>query len=511
MPITLKLPTIDDNPILLAETRPNKINEFIQNLPYGDPISAASDLVEELQILNSQKVAFTNRLNALESYRPAAIQVYQNLIPHFSNASIPISKNDLAFAAAAEHLWQEFASGYKLALVDLQNKILNLNNDRSTALVVQRAIHALKEITLIYYMAYRTPSPSIWAELHQLYFCAIQQNADQITVSSGIADISEITASSTYMQVLLMALANPNRLANQDILKVETYLAKIASDAELRPLGLIDNPAGIFLIELDGDKPPIPYTKNKDIPNPDTDIILITLNLARRIHAHLKALKNGVIPSDGSLPTDAISSHFEDLLTHLIKHFGKTPQRVFSRSKKSDGMELGIGIQAAHHFIPKVGSEFKNFMTPNNAIKPSRWQILNAGAGGYALRKFNSSLTEMHVGDIAAIKNSKSLNWELGVLRWANINDLNQLDAGIELISPSASAIKIESDNLMSEGLLLPEITALKQPASIIAPRSKYTLGQSLQIVLNDKFTKVQISKLIERTPTFERFQFDLI
>ena len=125
MPITLKLPTIDDNPILLAETRPNKINEFIQNLPYGDPISAASDLVEELQILNSQKVAFTNRLNALESYRPAAIQVYQNLIPHFSNASIPISKNDLAFAAAAEHLWQEFASGYKLALVDLQNKILN--------------------------------------------------------------------------------------------------------------------------------------------------------------------------------------------------------------------------------------------------------------------------------------------------------------------------------------------------------------------------------------------------
>jgi cyclic-di-GMP-binding protein len=174
-------------------------------------------------------------------------------------------------------------------------------------------------------------------------------------------------------------------------------------------------------------------------------------------------------------------------------------------------MELGIGIQAAHHFIPKVGSEFKNFMTPNSAIKPSRWQILNAGAGGYALRKFNSSLTEMHVGDIAAIKNSKSLNWELGVLRWANINDLNQLDAGIELISPSASAIKIESDNLMSEGLLLPEITALKQPASIIAPRSKYTLGQSLQIVLNDKFTKVQISKLIERTPTFERFQFDLI
>lgn len=511
MPITLKLPVLDNNPILLAETRANKINEFVQNLPFGDPIRAADDLVEELKILNSQKVAFTNRLNALELYRPAAIQIYQDLVPHFSSASIPISKNELAFATAAEQLWQEFAFGYKFALVDLQNKILNLNNNRSTALVVQRAIHALKEITLVYYMAYRTPSPTIWAELHQLYFCALQQSADQITVASGIATSNESTVSSVYMQVLLMALANPHRLANQDILKAEAYLTKIASDAELRPLGLIDNPTGIFLVELDGDMPPKPYSKNRDIPNPDTDIILLTINLARRIHAHLKALKNGVIPSDGSLPSEAIGNHFEDLLTHLIKHFGKAPQRIFSRSKKSDGLELGIGIHAAHHFIPKTGSEFKNFMSPSNTLKPSRWQILNASAGGYALRKFNSSQAEMHVGDVAAIKNNKSLHWELGVLRWANINDLNQLDAGIELISPSVAAIIIKKENATGEGLQLPDISVLKQSASIVVPRGSYAIGQTLVLIHNEKETKVLVTKLIERTATFERFQYDLI
>ncbi len=511
MPITLKLPVLDTNPILLAETRTNKINEFIQNLPYGDPIQGAGDLVEELQILNSQKVAFTNRLNALELYRPAAIQIFQNLVPHFSSASIPISKNELAFASAAEQLWHEFALGYKLALVDLQNKILNLNNNRSTALVVQRAIHALKEITLVYYMAYRTPSPPIWAELHQLYFCALQQSADNIIVASGVTGNNESSVSSVYMQVLLMALANPHRLANQDILKAEAYLTKIASDAELRPLGLIDNPTGIFLVELDGDKPPMSYSKNRDIPNPDTDIILLTINLARRIHAHLKALKNGVIPSDGSLPKDAVNNHFEDLLTHLIKHFGKAPQRVYSRNKKSDGLELGIGIQAAHHFIPKTGSEFKSFMTPSSAFKPSRWQILNASAGGYALRKFNSSQAELHVGDIAAIKSSKSVHWELGILRWANINDLNQLDAGVELISPSVAAISIKKEDKIGEGLLLPEISVLKQPASIIVPRGSYALGQALLLTHNENQSNVQVAKLIERTATFERFQFDLI
>jgi hypothetical protein len=71
-----------------------------------------------LQILNSQKVAFANRINALELYRPSVIQIYQDLIPHFSNASLPIGKNEQAFADAAMHIWQEFAFGYKFALVD---------------------------------------------------------------------------------------------------------------------------------------------------------------------------------------------------------------------------------------------------------------------------------------------------------------------------------------------------------------------------------------------------------
>ena len=513
MPISLKLPVLDNNPILLAETRPNKINEFIQNLPFGDPIRAATDLVEELQIINSQKVAFANRLNALELYRPAAIQIYHDLVPHFSSASLPISKNELAFASAAEQLWQEFAYGYKSALVDLQNKILNLNNNRSTALVVQRAIHALKEITLVNYLTYRTPSAMLWSEMHQLYFCALHQGADKLIVADNLATNNESSVNLVYMQVLLMSLANPHHLANQDILKTEAYLTKIAADAELRPLGLIDNPTGIFLIELDCEKPPTPYAKNRDIPNGDTDILLVTVKLARRIHAQLKSLQSGVIPSDGSLPSDALTHHYEDLLTHLIKHFGKSPQRVFSRSKKSDGVELGIGIKAAHHFIPKIGSDFKSFMVSSTALKPSRWQILNVGAGGYALRKFNSSQAAVHVGDVAAVRNNKTLNWELGVLRWANVNDLNQLDVGIELISPNVNAviIKSASGDAENEGLLLPALNTLKQPASVITPRGSYSLGETLQLIHEDKLIKVLITKLIERTATFERFQYSLI
>lgn len=518
MSISLKLPNLDNNPILLAETRAHKINEFIQNLPFGDPIRAATDLIEELQIINSQKVAFTNRLNALERYRPAAIQIYQDLIPHFSHANLPISKSEQAFASAAEQLWQEFAFGYKFALVDLQSKILNLNSSKTTALVTQRAIHACKEIALIHHLTYASTPTALWGELHQLYYCALQQSAEELPVAEHYTSANTSSVNLIYTQVLLLNLANPQHLANQDILKVDAYLGNIAHQAELRPLGFIENPTGVFLVSLNDNRPPTAFVKNKSIPDGSTDILLITINLARQIHQHIKLLQEGIVPDDNSMPKNATESHFEDLLAYLIKQYGRTPQRLFSRTKKSDGVELSIGINTTHHLINEIDSHFSNRQSisglgTNGTYKPSRWQVLNVSAGGYALRKFNSSQATAQIGDVVAMKNNNTKTWEIAVLRWANVNELKQLDIGLQLISPGALAVSVRADNsaLESAALLLPELPALKQAASIIIAVGLCKIGSTLELHHNNTLSSVQITKLVERTASFERFQYSLI
>lgn len=513
MPISLKLPSLDSNPILLAETRAHKISDFIQKLPFGDPITAAADLIDELQILNSQKIAFTNRYNALEQYRPTAIQIYQELLPHFNNASLPLTKNEQAFADTAVNLWQEFAFGYKFALVDLQNKILNINNSKTTAQVLHRAIHTFKEIALVHHLTYKAPPANLWAELHQLYFCALQQGAEKLAVTDQLAINNVSSVNLVYTQILLMSLADPQHLTNSDILKTDNYLSNIAEHAEIRPLGLIESPIGVFLIGLNSDKPPVPFTKNKDVPNGDTDILLVTINLARQIHQHLILLQEGIVPSDGYLPSYALESHYEDLLARLIKNFGKVQHRVFTRSKKSDGIELGIGLMVAHHLINEGSSAMTSLASSALATKPSRWQVLNVSAGGYALRKFSTSPAAVYVGDVVATKNSKNKLWELAILRWANINELNQLDIGLELISPSVTGITAHfiNSNIEGEALLLPEIVGLKQTASIITARGFCKLGDMLKLEQANIITKVQIDKLVERTARFERFQYRLI
>ena len=505
MPISLKLPKIDNNPVLLAETRASKISDFIQSLPFSDPISAATSLIDELQILNGQKVAYATRLHALELYRPAALRIYKELIPYLSNTSLPLSKNEQAFADAAAQLWQEFAYGYKLALVDLQNKILNLNSSKSTANVVQRVIHAFKEMALIHHLSYRTLPAALWAELHQVYFCAVQQGAEKVEVIDSASANNASTVNLAYIQFLLMALSDPQHLATQDIINAEAYLSSMAHLAELKLLGLVDTPTSVFLVELDSNKPPTPFAKNRDIPDDTTDILFNTLNLARQIHQHIKLFQEGVLPNDARFPEFALENHFSDLLIHLINNFGRAPQRIFNRTKKSDGVELGIGIGAAHSLI--------NSGNKISGIKPSRWQVLNVSAGGFSLRKFNSSQTSAQIGDIVAMKNNNANAWELAVLRWANVNDLSQLDVGLQLVSPSATAITVKSEShvVECEALLLPELSALKQEASIIMPRGFSRLGETVVVNINGSFNKLLIAKLIERTTSFERFQYRLI
>ena len=517
MPINLKLPYIDHNPILLAEIRPLKIKAFIQDLPLNEPLRAANNLIEELQIINSQQVSVANRLNTLELYRPIAFTIYQSLLPLFSHARLPISKKEQEFALSASQLWQEFALGYKSALVDLQNKILSINSVKNTALIVQRAIHACSEIALINHLTYSTPPAPLWAELHQLYYIALQQSADLVPVNDDNAVNQLSSVSLIYTQTLLLALANPQHLANKNTLVASKYLANVCSYTELRPLGFIASPTGVFLVSLNSNNPPIPFVKNKEIPDNATDILLITLNLARLIHSHIKLLQDNILPDGDYVPENAIDIHFIDLLKHLIKQFGKTPQRVFSRVKKSEGIELGIGIDVTHYLLTKNKRDFDklpiDINIKNNLFKLSRWQILNVSAGGYALRKFNSSVANAQIGDVVTVKDNHTNACELAVLRWANLNELQQLDVGLELISPNISAAIIKSEDTLPETrvLLLPELLALKQAASIIAPVGVLNVGRPIQMQINDKITNIMATQLIERTASYERYQYCLI
>jgi cyclic-di-GMP-binding protein len=59
--------------------------------------------------------------------------------------------------------------------------------------------------------------------------------------------------------------------------------------------------------------------------------------------------------------------------------------------------------------------------------------------------------------------------------------------------------------------LLLPEITAVKQPATIIARVGIYEPARQLIITYNNSTHTILLIKIVERSHNFERIQYSVI
>ena len=113
MALILNLPILKENPIIIAETRPQKINLYLTNLRAQNPLELSSYLLSELNNLNRQKVSPANRIQALDTYRPMLISTCQALAEQYSDAALPLQNQAKSAASAAESLWLELGYGYK--------------------------------------------------------------------------------------------------------------------------------------------------------------------------------------------------------------------------------------------------------------------------------------------------------------------------------------------------------------------------------------------------------------
>lgn len=503
----LTVPVLDANPLIEAETAPQKIIQFIEQLPMAKPLEASAQLLEEIEALNRQKIAPDTRINALEAYRNGIIQLGKLLAAHYSNVTLPLPEDAKNHAIASESLWRELAYGYKLAVIDQKNKLLNIGGNDTTAFAIQRAMDALSQQASVYYHTYFTTLNTIWSDMHQLYLHAAKEKLEAVPIRKN-KDPAATSINLTYKQALLMSLADPQHLAPEDINLVAQYISRHGRLALLHDLAAFENPAGIFLVSLQSDQPPIPYAKNTKKTDPGKDILFVTIELARQVHQDIQLLHSGEIPPRTNLPKHVSQAQYLNLLLHLFHHWGIAPTRTFPRTKKIDAMQMGVGLEAACHL---VGSRSESAaINSSGELKASRWQVLNTSAGGIALRNAGDAHADIQVGKLLCLKSHQDNDWSIGVVRRAIHNTHHQIEIGAQLISPSAiwAAVRMEGKEEFCPVLLLPEISALRQPCSIVANRGIYLHGREIELKVGVTISKVMMTKLVDQTDHFDRFNF---
>ena len=526
MELKLTLPTYPPVPQFVVETRPKQVQEWLKALPLANTLEACRKLVDAIAAVNSVKLAEEARCNLLEIYFACVNELKPSLQQLYVGKPLPLAEKNQQAATLMRELYGELANGYKVALMDLSARRVNLATNKLTPLVLGRAIECLGNALEVYYEIYAPTPPANWAELNQLYWYAAKLNIQ----AQSLGDQNKTSINTLYTQILLIALADPYRLLQGQLALVTAYLAKFGQSVLLQSLGPTDNKHGLFLVRLDSDYPPKALMHYQGVTDARTDIILNTIPLARVLHQHLQDLEAGVPLLKMGLPEGAQKASYRDMLKRLIKQWGVAPKRMFQRAKGSADAHVCGGIYALHRTLSEglVQDQAEPDAAPNDleltdvlnvtgsqqAYNCVRWTVVNESAGGLTLAKGASSYAKVKVGDIIGVESETAGSWEVALVRWLQSDANNHIEMGAQRLAPHAEAIAIKpviaaANALFQPALLLPEVPALKLPARIAAARGSFQHMREFEVRSHGLIHQVRANLMIEQTDGLDLFTFN--
>ncbi|MGB5179215.1 MAG: hypothetical protein WBP44_10855 [Gammaproteobacteria bacterium] len=534
------------------DTRPDVIRAWVDELPLINAEKSWSLLDDALQQINSLSISTTKRLDGLELLATSVICVVETMKKVFLAKPIPLRGHNLALAKQTVELCNQMATGYRILADDLDH------DDRQTSqltLAIHRSLRYLSEILLTNYQVYIQYPEGLWKTINSLYALAEQHDiSTQPITDTTLSTPARSTISTVYKQILLMSLACPYRLRQKEIHFVYNALMDWADITRLYYLDS-EQAQGLFIINLNADNPPSYRALNGSGSAGRQWRTLDTTSMAKRIRDiqdKLPGYANRYIGIGDS-----------DILQRLMLAWGVMPKRRFSRHAKTAKVGLVVGLNAIHQRVMQPGSESsgaeetiedKHYLQdptfeasttfrvnpfddngrrivttakkqaqrsssedPGNTSRIESWTMANISAGGYSLLWDSDDSSNAQVGELVAIIEQDILckdEWHLGVVRWMKCTRSYGLELGIQMLSPSAQAVwaymdesGIHSGRKM-QGIVLPEIKMLRQPASLLLPTLPFRAGCIATLETAGSLENIKLSRQLENTGSFAQYHF---
>lgn len=534
-------------------TSPAALMAWLDDLPLINTGKSLELLGEALQQINTLKLPPDNRQQALERFAAPALCVTDALKKHFLDKPLPLKGDKLVFATQTLELFNALATGYRILAEDLRGN----NRDKPQLVIaLHRAMRYLSEILLTSYRIYIQYPEGLWKTINTLYALADEHNitgqaVTDITLQTPVSS----TIEAVYKQILLLSLACPYRLRQDEIHFAYSTLLDWADASQLHHPD-DDKNHGLFSVNLQSDTPPS-YRNLDDGGTADPHTrILDTNNMASRMREVLATSQGGTSQQAGA--------GNREIMQRLMLAWGVMPKRLFPRRPQDAPVKLVIGLNAIHQLLPGANTEtpeadenirdqdylkdptFETATTFTTgpvggkstqqtategrnplkgayaADKPAAsriesWKIADISAGGCCLLWDSDEVSCAQVGElIALVENDvgNPNNWQAGTIRRMKFTQERGLELGIQLLSPGARAVWVHlckngvSTGDRMQGILLPGIAAIKQQASLLLPSLPFRTGGNARLEDNGKTETVELTRQLENTGRFAQYHF---
>lgn len=488
----------------------------------ADPASTGTSLLTLLQEIEANPPRPAAYLHSLERLRKPILLAQEDLEERFAGKPVPLGQEDSAALARACDLWIASLRAYR-RLLSAAMSGEHPELQASLALLCQRALACTRELIVARFLARREILDGYWRSLHEAYGAAQSRGVAE----SVVADVGpEPTPASAYAESLLMQLANPYGLSQQEFVLLRRWAAYFAGKVKF--VRGAPQPGG-YAVDLAGHCAP-QWTKAGT--ETETTRFLELADVSSSVRKRIRKLEEGVDPAVLGLGNDCTGRVAADLLNALGRAWLEAPaKRDFSRTVSASPTLLASGFAAIHRALGEnsraasaapVGysyGEADRLHTLQRAYETgANWESRVPGLENW--ERFEESAKEFRLrrtepGAALALRQLVALR-PRGARQFI-LCEVRSLSEGADrlltvaahplpgIVKPCTVRSADQKTQSPSQALMLPAGPGL--PAVLLLPTGWYRSGREIEVHTGGNVIRVRLTALLDRGFDYERVQ----
>lgn len=459
-------------------TDPRAVRAWVAALPLANFSATARMLVDALRALNGLRIAPAERFEVLEILRGPVVQLAALVDKQILGASFPLPAQRAELGVVSQEFQNQLALGYRMIVHDYCAPAghVPMLRGKQVALAATRAlVHAGARLHKAY-LLYRTPAVGAWQQLHDTYRFIASVNLESRAVEDAVVG-GATCARTAYIHALLLALANPYRHSQRELMEAIALTGIFAGQCEL---GNAPSHGKLsHVVDTNSDHGPgyLPEERNEV----SAGVLYLDISaLLGHIEGQVSRLPPGIRLVTFKLRGGSPVQVDIDLAHRLVDGWTSDGTRTDVRLTGGYALSSVIGLHDLHYVL-SGNEDFESFLRRirgsmiqlsdqdsgatwgRNAAEPMRTQpirmtVVDQSFGGYRVyweRGNPGETVKVKVGELVGMAwpdgDSAPQDWMVGVIRWMRIDDDGRVHAGINLMARRSLAIGVNAVN--SDGM----------------------------------------------------------
>ncbi|MBL8533795.1 MAG: hypothetical protein JNL33_08070 [Betaproteobacteria bacterium] len=442
---------------------PKAAKEILSSLPTGTPLVALETLAEYLDsVREAAGLSAARTLEIIEHIDQTGKPFHRLLTREYLDHGLQHRAAGMRIAHVEATFWDCLAKAYRMALESHEVGDPTAQNLRAKIpMIGARAIRAFNLHLKWCLLRYTPVDPGLWGSLARVFSIAERHKVASVNVEvyPGPWGISSVRRE--MLKAMMLAVSSTDALPKPQIEIVERICAQYSEFFTLQ-----EQPApGVhFRFDLDTDHPPArALGAGHDGPG-------MRYFGPSAAAPHLKKLAQdiratGAVPSTVNLGSAYPVYDVVRVLEHLAHYWAPIPPA--RREKRRPSEE---GIEVVHGFGDIVAAvDAEEFGWNFDVNKYEDWGLSDESPAGFGAVVPAGRGDWVTLGDLVGVRYlDEGVAWGVGIVRRLSVQENNQRQIGIELLS--RGAIRVALSSLRSDGTHNPDprtaVDAMLLPSS---------------------------------------------